>query len=111
MMDKLNTILESIANDYKKHILSDSRYYLDVSIAEKAADMGFHDLNDQYKHLFAIVPIKGPVKGMKVRIDGRTFINYAQVETGVVVPNRVARQAGLSYKPYVAQDSMIYNYA
>lgn len=111
MTDKLNMILESIAKDNKNHILGDSRYYLDVNIGEKACDLGFPDLKDEYQHSFAIVPIRAPVQGMKVRVDGRTFINYAQVESGVVVPSRVARQAGLSYKTYIAKDSMIYNYS
>jgi hypothetical protein len=47
---------------------------------------------------------------MKVRIDGRTFVNYAQFESGVVVPDYVARDAGLSYKTFIPKDSMILNF-
>ena len=44
-------------------------------------------------------------------ILSRTFVDYAQFESGVVVPGYVAREAGLSYKTYVALDSMILNFA
>jgi len=46
-----------------------------------------------------------------VRIDGRTFANYAQFESGIVVPNYIARQVDLPQRPYTAQDSMICNFA
>ena len=59
---------------------------------------------------YAIVPLKHPVSGMKVRIDGRTFVNYAQFESGVVVPNFIARDAGLSYKTFIPHDSMVCNF-
>ena len=48
---------------------------------------------------------------MKVRVDGRTFVNYAQFESGVVVPEYVAQKAGLPFQPYTANDSMILNFA
>jgi hypothetical protein len=48
---------------------------------------------------------------MKVRIDGRTFIDYAQFESGVVVPGYVAREAGLTYKTFLPLGSMILNFA
>jgi hypothetical protein len=31
---------------------------------------------------------------MKVRIDGRTFVNYAQYDSGIVVPGYVAEKKG-----------------
>jgi hypothetical protein len=48
---------------------------------------------------------------MKVRIDGRTFVNYAQFDSGVVVLGFVARQADLAHKIYVAQDSMVCDFS
>jgi hypothetical protein len=48
---------------------------------------------------------------MKVRIDGRTFVNYAQFESGVVVPGFVAKAAGLKYKTFIPLDSMILNFS
>lgn len=47
---------------------------------------------------------------MKVRIDGCTFISYAQFDSGVAVPGYVANEAGLSHHCYTAQDSMILNF-
>ena len=56
------------------------------------------------------MPLKQPAEGMRVRIDGRTFMNYAQFEFGVVVPEYVAEDTGLPYKPFVPNDSMILNF-
>ena len=47
---------------------------------------------------------------MKVRIDGRTFINYAQFNFGIVVPHHIAKQVNLHQRAYVARDSMICNF-
>jgi len=38
--------------------------------------MGYFDLQQKFPDVYAIVPLKHPIKGMKVRIDGRTFVNY-----------------------------------
>ena len=48
---------------------------------------------------------------MKVRVDGRTFVNYAQFESGIAVPNYVAGQVDLPHIAYIAKDSMICNFA
>lgn len=110
MTDSLKKILDTIAKEYKDHITNDSRYYTDVKLADKAQELGLSDVKESFRNEFAIVPIKRPINGMKVRIDGRTFINYVQFDTGVVVPMRIARKVGMAYKNYVAKDSMIYNF-
>ena len=50
------------------------------------------------------------MEGMKVRIDGRTFVNYVQSETGVAMPGYIAKYSGLPHKAYEAWDSMILNF-
>ena len=83
-----------------------------VAVASYAGGgLGFAEGGGCYRDTYAIVPLKQTVNGMKVRIDGRTFVNYAQFESGIVVPNYVAGQADLPYKAYVAKDSMICNFA
>ena len=57
------------------------------------------------------IPLKHPIEGMKVRFDGRTFIIYAQFNSGVVVPHHIAKQVNLHQRAYVAKDSMICNFA
>jgi hypothetical protein len=109
-MNILSKVLSQIGRDYKDNILNDSRFYLEVDIARKAVELGFSDIEYRFKNIYAIVPLKRPVKGMKVRIDGRTFVNYAQFEFGIVVPDYIARHVDLPRKAYVARDSMICNY-
>lgn len=111
MKNQLRDILTEIARNYKENIDSDSRFYIEVSVAQKGAEMGFSDGLEPFKNVRAIVPLKHPLGGMKVRIDGRTFKNYAQFESGIVVPDFIAGQVDWSHKTYVAKDSMIYNFS
>ncbi|NNL75705.1 MAG: hypothetical protein HKO68_05145 [Desulfobacterales bacterium] len=111
MKNNLSQVLAQIGEDYKENIDDDSRHYLEISIAQKAAELGFSEVEESCKSAYAIVPLKHPVEGMKVRIDGRTFVNYTQFESGVVVPHYVARQLDLPHRAYIAKDSMICNFA
>ena len=111
MTDRLSEVLTKIGEDYKDNISDNSRHYLEISIARTAAELGLTEVKERYSDDYAIVPLKHPVEGMKVRIDGRTFINYAQFNSGVVVPHHVAKQVNLSQRAYVAKDSMICNFA
>ena len=110
MKKNLNTVLEKIGDTYKQAISNDSRFYIEVNIGQLAEELGYPDVHDQYRDAFAVVLLKQPVNGMKVRVDGRTFINYNQFESGVVVPNYVARETGLPYKTFIPNDSMILNF-
>ena len=109
--ESLKAVLTQMGETYKDLIESGSRHYLEVSIARKAAEMGLRELENHYQGAFAIIPLKHPLAGMKVRIDGRSFANYAQFASGVVVPPYVARQAGLAHRAYTPRDSMICNFA
>ena len=111
MTDNLRDVLARIGEENKKNINKDARNYLEISIAKKAAELGYSETEEQFKDACAIVPLKRPVSGMKVRIDGRTFVNYAQFASGIVVPNYVAREVDLPHSAYTAQDSMICNFA
>jgi hypothetical protein len=111
MTDNLSEVIARIGEEYRDNINKDSRHYLEISIAKKAAELGFADDKKRYKNACAIVPLRHPVGGMKVRIDGRTFVNYAQFVSGIVVPNYVAREVDLPHRGYIAKDSMICNFA
>jgi hypothetical protein len=110
MNAQLEKVLEEIGEIYKDDILDGGRHYLEVDIGRKAGEMGFEGLQERYGKVQAIVPLRGPAQGMKVRIDGRTFTNYAKFSDGVVVPEYVARAAGRSYDPFRPNDSMILNF-
>lgn len=103
-------VLRSLGEEYKDSILSTSRFYREVNIGGQAEKLGFHDLHQEYRDVNAIVPLKEAAEGMKVRIDGRTFVNYAQFDSGIAVPGYVASKTRLPYKAYVPNDSMVLNY-
>jgi len=111
MDSNLDAVITEIGNTYKNQILDDSRFYIEVNIGQQAGKMGYADAKDKYREAYAIVPLRDPVRGMKVRIDGRTFINYAQFDSGVVVPGYVARNSGLPRRNFQPNDSMILNEA
>jgi hypothetical protein len=110
MMNTLSEVLARIGEEYQKIIQEDSRYYREISLAQKAAELGFSEVKERYGNVCAIIPLKHPVRGMKVRVDGRTFVNYAQFESGIAVPNYVAGQVDLPYSAYIVKDSMICNF-
>jgi hypothetical protein len=111
MKTDLGKIIARIGEDFKNDILATSRFYREVSIGEQAEGLGLTELKGRYRDVFAIVPLKQPAAGMKVRVDGRTFVNYAQFESGVVVPGYVAEDAEIPYTPFVPNNSMILNFA
>jgi hypothetical protein len=110
MNSYLNQILTKIVADNRDIISHDARNYKEVDMSQVAADLGLADAKDSYRHVNAIVPIKAPVEGMKVRIDGRTFVDYVQFDSGVAVPGYVAAESGLPHRAYEAWDSMILNF-
>ena len=107
MDDNLADMLIEIGDELKDQISAGSRYYLEVDIGKRAEKFGCSEFKKKYHGVYAIVPLKHPVNGMKVRVDGRTFVNYAQFESGIVLPSYLAKKVNLSYKTYIPNDSMI----
>ncbi|MGD8950828.1 MAG: hypothetical protein PVG62_08770, partial [Desulfobacterales bacterium] len=98
MNHDIDDILVTIGEEFGDNIGEGVRNYLEVDIGGKADQLGRPEIGKKFRNVYAMVPLKNPTGGMKVRIDGRTFVDYAQFESGVVVPGYVAREAGLTYK-------------
>jgi hypothetical protein len=109
MKGHLKEVLESIAEEYGENILDSARNYLEIDIGKRAEVLGYPKLETKYNQVYAIVPLKRPINGMKVRIDGRTFVNYVQFNSGIAVPGYMADETVQPYKPYIPNDSMILN--
>ncbi len=110
MNAKIDDIIQSIENAYAGKISASARNYIEVSIGKEAAERGHPDLAEEFKDAYAIVPLKEALPGMKVRIDGRTFVKYRQFDSGVAVPGYVAKSSGLARKAYTPNNSMILNF-
>ncbi len=110
MTKELDMVIKGIGEKFECYISSNSRNYLEVDLGKQAEIMGFSGLREKFRDVQVVVPLKKPVRGMKVRIDGRTFVNYAQFESGIAVPGYVASETGLSFKPFIPNDSMILNF-
>ncbi len=111
MKNGLEAVLANIGESYRDQIGPDSRNYVEVDIGKQAEQMGYRDIVDRYSNVFAIVPLKSPVHGMKVRIDGRTFVDYVLYSSGIAVPVYVAKDTGLPHTTFVPNHSMILNCA
>jgi hypothetical protein len=111
MYPNLDAVLKKISDQFRDSISIGSRFYLEVNIGREGEKSGYADIRDRFANAWAIVPLKGSVPGMKVRIDGRTFVNYAQIESGVAIPGYVAKECGLPQTAFVPNDSMILNCA
>ncbi len=107
----LDETLKAIENDFKHRVTGTARNYVEVDIGQRAAQLGYTDVEKQYKKVLAVIPLKQPEDGMKVRIDGRTFVDYGQLQSGVAIPGFVVRKSGLNYKNFIPNDSMILNFA
>ncbi|MDY0311250.1 MAG: hypothetical protein RBR20_03915 [Desulfobacterales bacterium] len=107
MNTDLNRVLDTIGAENADLLRDTSRYYKEVDIGRQAERLGLDDLAQRYRNVNALVLVQAPDGGMSVRIDGRTFVDYAQLDSRVVVPGRVARDAGRPFKPYTAMDSMV----
>jgi len=110
MNEQLESVLNRIGDEYQGKIKRGARHYLEVSVGKQAEKMGFYDLKEKYENTYAVVPLSDPQEGMKVRIDGRTFINYAEYPSGIAVPGYLANEAGKSFKAFIPNDSMICNF-
>jgi hypothetical protein len=110
-MDKrLDELLEHIEKRYRDKMQPGARHYTEVRLAEVARNLGYADLGERYRTASAIIPLKQPQRGMKVRIDGRTFVNYAEYDSGMAVPGYLARAAGRRFRTFVPNDSMVCNF-
>ena len=110
MANSLDRVIMEIGKEFKGKISGNARHYLEVNIGKKSEILGFYDLQQKFQNVYAIVPLKHPIKGMKVRVDGRTFKDYSQFVSGIAVPGYMARQSKLPSKAYKPQNSMILNF-
>lgn len=111
MNSQLNEILERISDRYNDRLLAGGRHYLEVNIGLEAERMGVSGLPEHIRAADVIVPLKEPLSGMKVRIDGRTFVDYARFDSGLAAPGYIARAAGRPFQTYIPHDSMVLNFA
>ncbi len=110
MNTELGDVINYMGGSFKNDIKKESNCYLEVDIGKQAEKIGLFNIQGTYQDVNAIIPLKEALPGMKVMIDGRSFINYAQFDTGIAVPEYVAKETGMRYRTYMPADSMILNF-
>ncbi len=110
MEKELDKLLISIGKKFENKVCATGRNYVEIDLGKQAEVLGYPTLKEKCQNIFAIVPLKNEVDGMKVRIDGRTFVKYAQFESGIAVPGYVVSGTSLPHRVFVPNDSMILNF-
>lgn len=110
MKNNIKKILEHVHKNYRSMAHKGGRHYMSVNIGDIARKLGYNNIEKDLADRDVVVALKEPQPGMKVRIDGRTFVRYAEYADGFAVAEPIAVKAGVSYKPYLAQNSMILNF-
>ncbi len=110
MQNNLPLVIRAIEDKYRERIRPDSPVYLESNIGKEGERLGFPDVYERFRDVAAIIPIDSHVEGMKVMIDGRTFVKYAQLDSGIAMPEYVAKEAGAPYHLYKPDESMILNF-
>ena len=104
---QLTDLITRLNTKYNAVIFPGSRYILEVDLGREAEQIGYGALGRRLQGVEAVVPVKEPGPGMKVLIDGRTFVNYAQYDSGIAVPGHVARDIDLPATLYRPDDSLV----
>jgi hypothetical protein len=107
MSNELREVLTKIAEEYRQEIWFESGTFLELDIGKEAEKLSYSNIAEKYRGIAVAVPLKRTLKGMKVMMDGRTFVDYAQLETGVVIPGHIAKEASLPNKHYQAPESIV----
>jgi hypothetical protein len=107
MDNQLTQVIRQLGTAYEDVIEKGSRIILEVDLGREAEKMGFDQLGHQLRGVEAVIPVKKSVDGMKVLIDGRTFVGYREYGPGIAVPGHVAGQITLPASPYVPADSLV----
>jgi hypothetical protein len=107
MSNGLAKVLSKIAEEYREEISVESITFLELDIGKEAEKLGYSNIAEKYRGIAAAVPLKRKLNGMKVMMDGRAFMDYVQLETGVVIPGYIAKEAALPNKHYEAPESIV----
>ena len=107
MDERIDILLDHLEKAHGGKIQRGARHFMEVNLAGYARKLGYADLEEKYKNAYAVIPLKVPQHGIKVCIDGRTFVNYAEYDSGLAVPGYIATAFSRAFRAFVPADSMI----
>ncbi|MFP4475498.1 MAG: hypothetical protein ACLFOY_08035 [Desulfatibacillaceae bacterium] len=107
MKTSFHDFINKVTERFKGEIADNPAYLLEFDIGAEAGKLGFEDIHEEYRNVTGFVPLKHAVPGMKVMFDGRGFGDYAQFDSGVVVPGYVARETGLPSHAFAPDVAMV----
>lgn len=104
-MSNLTHVLTKVAEAYKGKVATESRVYHVVDFMQCFEGLS-KPPEDIFRGVTVLVPLNRQVDYNKIRLRISTggevppFAGYHQLETGICIPDWVAKQAGFSSKPY-----------
>ncbi|MDO8556512.1 MAG: hypothetical protein Q7R96_05070 [Nanoarchaeota archaeon] len=108
-MSSLVDALTAIENEFRDEILPTGVAYCLIDLGKVLQQLGAHDDVASFTGINAIVPLKRVKGGMNFEVNGKELSDYAQLQSGIVVPTWVAQQTELPHKTYQPKDRMVLN--
>ena len=116
-MTELGDVLIKIGEEFKDEIWAKSGTYCLIDVGKAFEVFGKKKNADKYKGVNIVVPLnEGPLnvvplkkdseRGVPLIVNGKNFSDYCQLESGIAVPEWLAEESALTYKPYKPKDSM-----
>ena len=100
----LTKVLEKIAEEHKGNLMPKSKIYCNVDLAKAFEKNGFK--GDRYLGVYVIVPLRKLLSKKNYSVNGAAFVELYQLDSGIVLPEWVAKESGLKYNKYKPKDLM-----
>lgn len=111
MANEITDILNLIAADFEGNIQPDSNVYHLITMAKVAKLMDKSEyrekLREKYPRFRAIVPLRNVSGGIKAEFKGSELSDYVQLNSGILVPEYIAKEAELPSTPYKPKEKII----
>jgi len=107
-MNALADVLTRIGDELKEDIWTKSDTYclIDIGTAFEHYEI---EGGEKYEDVKVVVPLKKASGGVNFMVNGNDLSDYSQLKSGIAVPEWVAEESDLSYKPYQPKSRMTLN--
>jgi|TARA_B100002003_G_C14019005_1_gene491460 hypothetical protein len=107
-MERLEYILNRIGRVFKPAVIENSEDHLTFDLGEEFQILGSDAGKEHFEGVAIIVPIITQRGGWPVQIAGTIeYADYAQLHSGIAVPEHIARLAGLPYSKFQPKEDMV----
>ena len=107
-MERLEYILNRIGRVFKQAVSNSNEDHLSFDLGQEFQQLGSDAGRRQFEGQAIIVPVSTQQGGWPIQIAGAIeYANYAQLPSGIAVPEYIAKLAGLSSSRFQPKDDMV----